>query len=1297
MQVRHLSLKITVLFSLVLISVSQAQVVSIPDPNLAAAIREQIGNSITKDTLLNLTHLEVRNRGIEDLTGLEHAYNLRQLDLGGAYIEAEERVVNSNTVSDFSPLLGLTQLKTLWLAQMRISDITPLAGLTQLTNLHLGGNAIADISTLSGLTQLAHLHLGGNVIADITPLTRMTQLTNLTLWNNAIADITPLAEIIQLTHLHLGDNAISDISALSRMTRLTNLNLWGNAVSDITPLTRMTQLTRLDLRYNTVEDISPIVALNLPGTDWDSTGLYLNGNPLSYAAIHTHIPAMQAKGIEVQFDARTPTTLIKILGTAQQGTINTTLPLPFIVEVRDQRGLVFSGVPVTFTITTGRGRLNTTTTTTEAAGRAAAHLTLGGNIGTTTVRVAAADLSQTVKFTATATEPSSPVAIPDANLHAEISNTLGKLAGEILTTTDMLKLTVLTANHADLLDLTGLQYAVNLTRLSLGNNNISNVAPLTALKKLTTLDLRNNRISDIATLIDLKQSESSKDWHELHLQGNPLSDTTIDKQIPRLQAMGVNVHFDSGVARPVYKVRLIYFLPRDRQPQPDINTKMDQLVRDVQTFYAKQMEVHGFGRKTFQFETDANGNAVVYHINGKYPDVYYHDETSSKTDQEIYEQFDESKNFYFIAVDVSSQWLGSGAGGACGVGGGGNHSGGVILPASGGCFGFTTAAHELGHAFGLDHDFRDDSYIMFYGPGQNQISECTAKQLDIHRAFNPNGKVSSNTPNKRAVIEMLSPNLAAPPNAIRFRFEVTDPEGLHQAQLYTQTLRGPAKGFAELVSCKEFNNTSNGTVEFVTTVLGPTNTTIFLEVIDRHGDITTEEFAVDISNLLPAPRSVSIPDPNLAAAIREEIGNAITTQTLLNLRDLEVPNRGIANLTGLEHAHNLIFLNLSGAYIEAENRVVNSNTVSDFSPLSGLTQLKTLRLTQMRISDTSTLSGLTQLRELNLNNTSISDISALSGLTQLTTLSLWNNSISDITPLAEITQLINLELGGNAISDVTPLAELTQLTRLDLRYNSVEDISPLVALNLTGTDRDNTGLFLNGNPLSYTAIHTHIPAMQAKGIKVSFDLDIYKRPPDDIGRVDVNSDGVVNVLDLVFIASRFGETGENSADVNGDGVVNIIDLVKVAGELGTEAAAPSAHPQILENLTVTAVQQWLRHAQHYAPSHRGTLILKQLLAALIPKTTSLLANYPNPFNPETWIPYQLTESADVTLHIYSVKGALVRRLALGHQPAGRYHSRNRAAYWDGRNAHGETVASGIYFYTLSASDFTATRKLLIQK
>ena len=99
----------------------------------------------------------------------------------------------------------------------------------------------------------------------------------------------------------------------------------------------------------------------------------------------------------------------------------------------------------------------------------------------------------------------------------------------------------------------------------------------------------------------------------------------------------------------------------------------------------------------------------------------------------------------------------------------------------------------------------------------------------------------------------------------------------------------------------------------------------------------------------------------------------------------------------------------------------------------------------------------------------------------------------------------------------------------------------------------------------------------------------------------------------------------------------------------------------------------------------------------LPKTTELLPNFPNPFNPETWIPYQLAAPADVSISIYSADGAVVRTLALGHQSSGLYQSRTRAAYWDGKNEFGESVSSGVYFYTLTAGDFTATRKMLILK
>ena len=108
-------------------------------------------------------------------------------------------------------------------------------------------------------------------------------------------------------------------------------------------------------------------------------------------------------------------------------------------------------------------------------------------------------------------------------------------------------------------------------------------------------------------------------------------------------------------------------------------------------------------------------------------------------------------------------------------------------------------------------------------------------------------------------------------------------------------------------------------------------------------------------------------------------------------------------------------------------------------------------------------------------------------------------------------------------------------------------------------------------------------------------------------------------------------------------------------------------------------------------------MLEKLLTILNPTETVLLPNYPNPFNPETWISYQLAKAEDVTFRIYTANGEIVRTIPLGNMPAGNYKSRSRAAYWDGKNEVGEPVASGLYFYTLTAGDFTATRKLLIRK
>ena len=192
--------------------------------------------------------------------------------------------------------------------------------------------------------------------------------------------------------------------------------------------------------------------------------------------------------------------------------------------------------------------------------------------------------------------------------------------------------------------------------------------------------------------------------------------------------------------------------------------------------------------------------------------------------------------------------------------------------------------------------------------------------------------------------------------------------------------------------------------------------------------------------------------------------------------------------------------------------------------------------------------------------------------------------------------------------------------------------------------------------------------------------------------MDVNRDGRVNVFDLVLVAVYYGTRRAGlSADVNEDGVVNVQDFELVAA--GVDAAADALPQQTVEAVLLAAAEQ----AAEIETVAGGPMGFSTPQHVLIPDTTTLLPNYPNPSNPETWIPYQLAEDSKVTVQIYDAKGVLVRTLPLGHQRAGLYYGRSRAVHWDGRNAQGEPVASGVYFYTLKAGDFAATRKMLIRK
>ena len=1297
--------------SFTITAVKTSSLVSVHDANLRAKIAETLGKplgaQLTAGDMLALTRLEAPNANIQDLTGLEQAYNLTVLNLGGESISGQG-LSNSNKISDFSPLVGLTQLTTLNLSFNSLSDVSFLSGMTQLRSLYLGNNNLSDVSFLSELTQLTFLYLRNNRITDVSSLAGLTQLTSLALSGNSIVDVSglagliqltalsldsntlsnvaPLAQLAQLTSLNLYNNNISDISALAGLLELTSLNLGYNSILDVSSLAKLTKLTVLYLYNNTISDVSALVRLNLTGIQWNSIGLFLERNPLSYTSINTHIPIMEAKGVKVKFDPRTPTTLMKISGTKQQGAAKTVLALPFVVEVRDQQNRTFAGVPVTFAVTAGDGHLSTTSTVTNAVGRAKADLTLGQTIGTTTVRVTATNVSQSVQFMATAILLNSPVTIPDVALRAKIAVALGNQDG-IFTVSDMLTLTTLIANNANIRDLTGLQHASNLTTLSLDKNRISDVASLSALPRLTSLSLENNYISDVASLESLAQLEN------LFLDNNNISDVTPLAAMTQLKTLSLENNSILDVS-PL--------------------TSLTQL-------------------KALQLR----GNLLSYPSLHKYIPVIQVEGAVVKVDPRTPMEI----------VKVS---------GTHGVAG-------TILP----------VIMEVQDEQGFGFSGVPVTFTVTAGNGQlsdsNVITDAIGRAQTILRLDATPGKNVV----RATVVEIQRPAL------------------------------------------------------FTITAISPNS-------------------------------SVTVPDANLRAKIADTLSKPVDAQLtaadMLMLRRLEAPNANIQDLTGLEHAHNLQVLNLGGAYIIGQGWN-NSNKISDFSPLVGLTRLTSVGLSFCSISDVSFLSGwiqltglslfsnsvsdvsplasLTQLKSLGLSSNAILDVSPLASLTQLTFLDLERNTISDVSPLVSLTQLIELYLSYNSISDVSSLASLTQLTTLklstnvisdvsplvsliqlkylDLTHNSISDVSSLVRLNLTADQRDNPRLNLNFNPLSYISIHTHIPNVQAKGIEVRFDsvahptllkisgdhqegevgtiladplvveaqdkngspmqgvtirfsvtagggsqggirapilttdargraqttLTLGQTPGlnkvsvtakdlpevsftatavvssnqtaaavegDGLGNVqnaDVNGDGVVDVEDLDAVVAHLGQADENDTDVNEDGNVDTADIVLVADALESGTSAPSLHAQFVARFTAAEVQQWLTQAAHLdmtIPAYRrGVWVLAQLYSFLTPKETALLANYPNPFNPETWIPYQLAKPAQVTLHIYSVNGELVQTLALGYQSAGMYQTRSRAAYWDGRNFLGETVASGVYFYTLTANNFTSTRKMLIQK
>ena len=309
-----------------------------------------------------------------------------------------------------------------------------------------------------------------------------------------------------------------------------------------------------------------------------------------------------------------------------------------------------------------------------------------------------------------------------------------------------------------------------------------------------------------------------------------------------LQKPSYSQDLDVGEPRTV---RMFYFLPNDRPYNADVVQRIKAEIRNIQTFYTEQMEAYGHRNKTFQFETDNRGEPMVHRVDGKHPERSY---GHGLMLNEIAQIFDLDTNIYLVVLDNSRNSV-DGAGGRGRSDG--KNSGYALIP---GRFHWTTAAHELGHAFGLEHDFRDNAFLMGYGQ-QHQLSHCAAEFLSVHPYFNPDIPVGSG--GSQSTIELISPRVypVASEN-IPVRLKVSDQDGLHQVFLFVKT-RAPhfSVGAPELKACHKLAGEKEAIVEFdydgvipsdsSTNLSKPDGHLIYVRTIDKKGNIGDEgEFSL---------------------------------------------------------------------------------------------------------------------------------------------------------------------------------------------------------------------------------------------------------------------------------------------------------------------------------------------------------------------------------------------------------------------------------------------------------------------
>ncbi len=1156
-----------------------------PDENLRQAVRERIGDPITKTGMAAMVELNAGGRGITDLTGLEHATNLT------------------------SALLPVNL----------ISDVTPLSGLTNLTELWIFGNSISDVNPLSGLTNLVSLQIDGNPISDTSPL------YNLLVANGGnIRDIDII--VSQYAPWDVNEDGVVDASDSALVTAA--LGQIGRDILD-------------------------------PRTDVNGDG-GVDANDLALITANLSVS-----------DTVAPDVSISVPEDVQNGEFDVTITFTEPVLDFEQADLTVTG--------TATASITGWVSTADAIFTATITPTTDGDVEVSVAADVATDAadnnntaSETQTVTVDMTPPDVSISVPEGSQNTlfDVTITFTESVSDF-EQADLMVSGTANASVTVWLPVNDTTFTATITPTADGDVEVSVAADVA-----TDAAGNNNTASDTQTI-------------------------TVDMTPP-----DVSISAPRGAQNSAFDVTITFTEAVSDFEQSDLTLSGTATASitawtttDNTVFTATITPTTGGGVNSSVaagVATDAAGNnntaaeVLTVDVDMIPPDVSISvPEGSHNTPFDVTITFTELV-FGFEEADLSVS---------------------------------ETAAETTTD----DASTGDEASV-----GETAVANITAWATTDNTVFTATFTPTANGTLTLSVAAGVATDAAGNANTasetqtatIAVQAETETVEAL-EVWMPDEDLRNVIRGkvgapitkakVREMTALMVVNQT---TIENLKGLEYATSLAVFYLGSSSISDLNPLKDLTTLTHLYLGNSSVSDLNPlanltNLVLLYLEEceISDLSGLSTLTSLGNLSLNNNKISDPSGLANLTSLTQLNLGKNSMSDLSKVptlsnlhtlrLSSNKISDLTGLPTLTSLQNLYLEKNSISNLTGLPALTSLKVLYLEENSISDLSGLNGLTSLTSLYLKKNSVSDLTGLEGVTSLKRLYLEENSVSDVSPLEDLTSLTRLSLKSNSVEDVSYLSKLtNLTG-------LFLKGNPISDTSpLYDLLSAND--GSIIHIDIAVAQYAP-----WDVNKDGSVDASDVALVTAAIGQSGadilNSRTDVNRDGTVDNDDLTLVTDNLDDDAGAPAAMADIaslldratLESLDpeVITVQLSILRAKSDGSLkyQRAIALLESMLVALRPVETLLLANYPNPFNPETWLPYHLADASDVVITIYDMRGTVVRRLELGHQREGYYTSRARAAYWDGRNHIGERVASGIYFYQLEADAMSLLRKMVILK